>query len=47
MRTPAIPASSLYFSSDRRKTTHVSLLSVLPWGELFVAGILLTIVAFL
>ncbi len=48
MRTPAVPPASLFYSSDRnRNTTRVSLVSVLPWGEIFVAGVLLSIVAFL
>ena len=48
MRTPAVPPASQFYSSDRnRNANRVSLISVLPWGEIFVAAVLLSILAFL
>jgi hypothetical protein len=41
MRTPALPPSSLYSHARRRAGSRIDVSGILPWGELFVIGLLL------
>jgi hypothetical protein len=41
MRSTFLPNASTFHTTDRRTRSRIDLSGLLPWGELFIAGLLM------